>query len=544
MPTPLPTDGLMTGTFSGTDWDYIDLGVTGGLQLWEIEATGEGISRLSLYDGGGETLATTTTLGRTPTVRLLHLLLPPGHNLLRLEGTDGTWLLRARPLGPPVDGQEYEPNDDETRALPLRVGQPQTGWLDAQDDRDFYSFHLAAAQRVSITLDAPADLPMQISLGWGDASNRIAQPGTVGAPGDPQRLVWEALLPPGDFALSVSSSSGTSREPYVLTLDLPSFFDRPVDLEPNDEAWRAAPLAPGALLAGVLQGNDTDWFALDPSLPAGPLQVRLAASGGYLGLRLAQGDPEDLTTIDDFYLYQPGDTATLHVPSGGRLFLRVTGAEGPYALDIGDPRAAPPPAVEARLTFDQVPVAAYEPVAQRLAGILIAHNLAKATLTLRTAAWVGDERWRVDGLPEEIVIGPGAAVELPVTLEIAADARDDTPVYVDVALSDGTSPAAMTHTLVPVETGVPPDQSPPVRPAAAFAAGRYQRCLERARRSRGRPLHDWPVRRRRRHRRGASVGRCGPGRCAGRPTPDPHCRCHSPAPAGRIAAGAARRLCH
>ncbi|WP_395674268.1 hypothetical protein, partial [Inquilinus sp.] len=52
--TPAPAGGSLAGSFGEGDFDYIDLGVEGGLQLWDFQVAGEGLARLTLYDGAGD----------------------------------------------------------------------------------------------------------------------------------------------------------------------------------------------------------------------------------------------------------------------------------------------------------------------------------------------------------------------------------------------------------------------------------------------------------------------------------------------------------
>lgn len=455
--TPLPASGLIAGSFDGDDRDYLDLSVTGELELWEIEAIGDGITSLNLYDGRGQVIATAAPTTKNPNIRFSHLLLPPGHNVLRLTGTSGTWLLRANPIGPPVDGEEIEPDDDATRAQVLVAGRAQRGRLDRSDDRDLYAFHLAAPHRVSISLDAPADFAVQARLSWGDTRDRIAEPTSAGAAGEAQRLRWEGLLPPGDYFVELMAVGGISREAYTLTLDVPSFFDRPLDLEPNDAPWQAMPLPIGRQLVGVIQGDaDADWYALDPAFGPGPVTVRAATMGPSLSLRLAKGDPAAPETIQQIDLYQAGDSATLDLPQGEHLLLRITGTAGPYAIDVGAPGIPAIAPVDAVLSFEQNPVAAYERAAQRLTGALSLRNTGPEPLTLLTSAWLGDERWRLTGLPEAIVLAPAGVATFPVALEIAADARNDFPVYAEIGLLAGGGAPVTARVLVPVGTGVEP----------------------------------------------------------------------------------------
>ncbi|MGD9738893.1 MAG: hypothetical protein AB7O56_00545 [Bauldia sp.] len=266
--TLLPASGPVAGTFAGTDRDYLLLGVAGEMQLWDIEATGTGLASITLYDGADQVIATTNVNPRGRVARLSRILLPPGRNIVRVDGTDGSWLLRATPRGPPVPGEEIEPNDEQSRALALRLGSAQTGWLDRPNDGDMYAFNLAAPHHVRLTLEGPADFPLRAEIAWGDATNRIAAVNSYGALGEPQRVVWDGLLPPGDFILEVWAYDGVAREPYALTLEPLPFHDRPADFEPNNVAWQASPLRAGQVAEAFSKATSTGSRSIPRSAPA------------------------------------------------------------------------------------------------------------------------------------------------------------------------------------------------------------------------------------------------------------------------------------
>ncbi|MEO9229028.1 MAG: VWA domain-containing protein, partial [Devosia sp.] len=469
--TALPASGVIAGDFNGDDKDFLDLTVAGGLELWDIEAIGEGITSLDLYDGAGQIIATASPARTTPLVNFSHLLLPPGHNVLRLAGASGKWLLNAKRIGPPIDGEEIEPDDDPTRALFLIAGRSQRGWLERQDDRDVYAFHIGAPQRVTLALDSPAELAVKMRLSWGDARDQISEPTTTGASGEPQQLRWDAMLQPGDYFIELSSIGGISRQPYTLRLDLPSYFSRPLDLEPNDTDLQAAALPAGQQLVGVLQGDqDADWYVLDPAFGTGPLRVRADTIGRSLSLQL-ENDAVPAEVVQRIDFYQAGETSVLKLPPGRRL-LRVTGVAGPYSINLGENRALPVLSADATLSFEPGPVAAYEPLAQRLNGQLSVHNIGSGPLTLHLSSWVGDERWRFDGLPDKIVLEPAETATVPLALEISPDARDDFPVYAEVALTQSTrGPVATARAMVPVSTGVLPVMPHPFEPLPAAMLG-------------------------------------------------------------------------
>jgi len=444
---PAPAGGSLAGSFGEADLDYIDLGVEGGLQLWDFQVTGEGLARMTLYDGAGDRIVEAVPETATPLMRLSRFLLPPGHNLVRLEGSGGRWLLRARPLGPPVAGLEVEPNDEETRATTLALGRTQSGALDRPGDTDVYAFKLAAEHHVVIELTAPPDLPVKLTLGWGGWQNRLLQTASEGAPGAPQRLVWDGMLPPGDFLLSLAAPAGFHRDPYALTVRTAPFFLRPADREPNDAAWQAGPAENP--LAGHLHDGDDDWFRLPAELTGRTITAQEVPSGG-ISVALYRGE----ALLGEASLYAPGEVVTIPEAVGEGLLLQVYGNAGDYRLALDGPpvAAAAAPPLDAALLLDADAVAAYEPRGQRVTGRLVLHSRAATDLALAPRSWVGDERWRLAGLPDSIVVPAGRRAEVPVTLEVAPDAWDGQPVEVEVALG-GDQPVVARAALAVLPEG-------------------------------------------------------------------------------------------
>ena len=142
------------------------------------------------------------------------------------------------------------------------------------------------------------------------------------------------------------------------------------------------------------------------------------------------------TLLGDASLYTPGETVSVPEAVGEGLLLRVYGSTGDYRLALDGPpvAAAAAPPLDAALLLDAGAVAAYEPRGQRVTGRLVLHSRAATDLALKLRSWVGDERWRLAGLPDSIALPAGGRAEIPVTLEVAPDAWDGQPVDVEVAL--------------------------------------------------------------------------------------------------------------
>lgn len=457
--TPLPVSGQVSGAFTGVERDHIALAVNGDLQLWDIEAYGEGLTQLSLSDAAAGVVAGTGGT-RGQVFALDRMLLPPGANVVRLDGDGGSWLLRAVPKGGLVPGEEYEPNNEAPRALALPIGQPQTGWLQRRDDLDLYSFHLAAAQRVDLSVAGPPGVAVRMSLAWGEWSNYVAFADGLATDGGTPGLVWRGLLPPGDYFVGLALRDERSREPYTLRLDTPPYFDRPLDLEPNEEPWQVAGREPaGPILTGDLAGGDADWFALG-TLPApGKLTVRAQVLGGSgAELRFTAATPPSSAGDSAAYVYAVGDTVEFDAPAGVPLFLRVAGATGAYRFSLGPEVVATAPPVDARLELETVAVAAFEPVAQRVAGRLSVMNRSVTPLQLRLDSQLSDERWQLAGLPDALDLAAGQRIDIPVEIEVPADASDESPMFADVSLTSGSSVPALARARIEVRAGIDPVQ--------------------------------------------------------------------------------------
>src|SRR5262249_8004599 len=142
----------ISGALSATDrLDYLRIDVKKGLELWNLEVLGEGVSRVVLYSASGTELATARPAGGSRPVKLSRVLLPRGPPVMLIEGDRGTWLFRAENLGAPKPGDEIEPNDRVSNALPLVPSVEHRGWLDHSGDLDRYTFHLPAEHKVTFT---------------------------------------------------------------------------------------------------------------------------------------------------------------------------------------------------------------------------------------------------------------------------------------------------------------------------------------------------------------------------------------------------------
>lgn len=440
--TALDAGGTLSGSFTGNEYDYVDLGVSGALELWDIEVAGEGLSGLTLYTGGDNVIASAGRSPETTVARLSRVLLPPGRTVLRLSGDGGSWLLRTRRLGAPSADEEIEPNENETQATALVPGRPHTGWLDHVGDSDAYAFHLGAQQHVVLELEGPAaETPIEVSANSG--GDRIFRFTTVGAAGEPQRALWDGLLDAGDYVVYLAGAP--ARDPYRLSLALAPYFERPADLEPNGEFWQARPIT-GARLTGRLNGRETDVFRLPPQATPGALQVSAKqVPPGAIYVTVTRLTPQGDERVGAQFLYAAGESAAFDLPGGADIALALSGpGAGDYELALTAPglssAAAATPPVEARIEV-AAEVAAFAARGQRVAGTLRVRNVGETALHLETRAWIGDETWSIAGLPPALDVPARGEAVAPFTVVVAPEA-DVAPVDVEIALlKAGARPA-------------------------------------------------------------------------------------------------------
>jgi hypothetical protein len=486
-PSPFGPDGTAEGRFAGRETDVFVLTVEGEPELWRVEAEGAGLERLILYDTSGSPVIDDRPPSDMGAARLSSLLLVPGRHLFGVVGTDSEYRLNAVRLGPPPApgtpieevlarglGDELEPNDDAARAMRLEPGVPRTGLLDRAGDVDLYRFHLAANTRVRITLSGPPGSTLQAQPQWGERQGVAQRLRTFGTPPARSEVVWDGILGPGDHYLEVRGE-GAAESPYALLVEHRPWFDRPIDLEPNEEWWQASPLPADLRLRGSLFPQDADWYRLpDLERPATLVIRDLAPETGTLAgesLTVVQEtppDPEDpwprpeRTTIATLYPDRQTSEWRGELPAGSGYRLKISSGQGgdyALALDFGDavtPAPVAPPPVMMALSLETDTVAAFATWGQRVEGALRLENHGAVPLDLALETHVGDERWRIAPAQSRLTLAPGAESQIAVTVEVPPDAWGGRPVTLAVA--------AFGDTAVPVhvEAVVTPDATAPL----------------------------------------------------------------------------------
>ncbi len=252
-------DQAIRGLFTEQDYDFYRVTTTGEPQLWQVDATGSGISALRWVQADGTELGTgDITEGHA---LLTDLYLIPGNHWLRVDGSNGEYSLALTALGPPDPNSEREPNNQALNAEPFAAGQTRTGRLPTISDVDVFRITVDSADHLRFSVTPPDDAAVQMHIdGGGQRVSDVS--GELGIP-----TVYEAVLQPGDYEISLWSRTDPSAGRYSLGVERLDPFLVPADQEPNNTMGMAAPLPPSLHVDGTTpESGDLDWYAF-PVLP-------------------------------------------------------------------------------------------------------------------------------------------------------------------------------------------------------------------------------------------------------------------------------------
>ena len=205
-------------------------------------------------------------------------------------------------------------------------------------------------------------------------------------------------------------------------------------------------------------------------------------------LRIQTDDSEGL----QFHIYNLGADAWLSdpsfdpennlwqfsVPINQQLALRIKGQRSyDLAFDYGDvlkPRKQDE--LELVLELDQQEIAAYWHEGQRVSATLTLKNSTKKEQEIELSTLTSDIGVAVNDLDEAITLKANQSLGIPFNLEIMSDIRDDQPILINVAASDGSNRYSVAESLQPL-CQAQPVNSLPVWPLPKELLGNYNVAL-------------------------------------------------------------------
>ena len=424
--TTMSLEKSMKGRLDGSEDDFLRVLISGDPQLWELDVNGSGIDKVSVVAASGTELMLAEVENDRTSATLSDLYLVPGEHWFRIAGSDGTYSISLKPLGPPDPNAEREPNNDAVFAEALAIGKSRLGRIVESTDSDVYRFSLAAQEHIAITLQPPADGALVWRL---ESSGTVIA--TVRSPVIGEVITYDAELLPGGYEIWVTASTPSSGN-YDLKIDRLDPFVLSDDQEPNDNAAQARPI-PASLTVSGTAGNfgDDDWYSLPVAETLTSLTI---VTEGVYSIGLSDG-------LNDFPLTPDVDGTTYtsdRLPAGIPLLLRVTTLGGPYTISVEyadgpqrDPREAKL-SLSMQLDAETDRVAAYWPAGQRVSATLTLTNGGLLSQNIHLDAVTSHYAWSIEIDQPDVKIGRASSIEVPLTILALPDAWADVPVRITV----------------------------------------------------------------------------------------------------------------
>lgn len=249
--SPLSPNRTAYGESIAGDDDYYSFDTGKAPQLWRVQVNGNGLDRLEVLDGGGETLVDRQADSKK-SIRINNLYLLPGKHFLRVVA-NGTYRLRAIPQGGRKETDEYEPNDSARVAERLSIGERRVAGLDDADDQDLYRFEVRAPEWLEITISPPLASAVTVTLEG--AESRLFRESVADAD---EEFRYVRRFEPGAYVLEVEPDGQVPLDDYGIAV---SPFDNPFGPEDDQEPSPATELSvdlrteerPRAYLSGQRQ---------------------------------------------------------------------------------------------------------------------------------------------------------------------------------------------------------------------------------------------------------------------------------------------------
>jgi hypothetical protein len=425
------TPGILTfGESRADDLDTWIVTTSGEAQTWHLDAHGTGLSSLTWLSAGSQTQGEADVSKDGTTATLWDLYLPPGRYWFQILA-NGPYTLQLFPSGAPSPGAEHEPNNDELTAEPLVPGVPRTGRLSSVADQDVYHFSSDVDQHVAIHVTPPSHgaITMRFETSDEPVGTAIAAGGAV--------LDYETLIHPGDYDIKLTTDS-PSQGTYTIEVDHADPFVTAGDLEPNDTPAQASPMPADLVVDGSGWSGDADWYQLPSLTSDAPISVSTTGTVDLVALTDADGN--DLGAV----LGADGTTWTTDTVSAGTQPLLEVEGEGAYRATVtsdglpvtADPGRLP---VTLSLTASQPTVAAYSTLAQALPATLHITNTGSEDLDLDLDARTSQASWSAEIPQPQVTVPAQGALDVPVTIDVLADAWADVPVRTTLRATQATT---------------------------------------------------------------------------------------------------------
>ncbi len=438
--TAMNSKRIIKGAILGNEIDFFKFDVGEEEQMWTIQAIGESITNLSLYNSAGKSVQEQRFPKGRKRVRLSNLHLMPGTHFIRVYGVDSKYILRAFPTGPVDHALEVEPNDNNRQSIRLNFNQIKKGLLQNFSDIDYYRFHLNNEQGVHLTIRPPADGDIQYHLSWKGThiGKKLSKKGEL--------LEYKGLLPAGDYDLQLNAYKSASDDLYQVDLKLHDAATCLVDCEPNDNAYQSNLIkAPMKLIGETGSHSDADWY----KLPAFAIETLVTFQNNK-----ANKDFSTRAYID----YDKNIKASFDREKKQTSFLIPANEDSYYNLGYTDKTydftvlidnkeiETPKTYKDLKIHIDDMPaiVKAYSPEAQNLKSHLVIENTGISVQSFNITNKSNDYRWNIELENDFNQLQAGEVIKIPFTVRIPANTIRNKIVRLHFILKDKEALLAKT----------------------------------------------------------------------------------------------------
>ena len=443
---------IVKGNFNGKDSDYFYFEVDEKPQFWTIQAIGENLTYIALYNSANKRVQSSSDSKGSKRIRISNLALQPGKHIIQLKGTKSQYILRAFATGPYDGTFESEPNNELINTKMLNLNQPKKGLLQDKTDVDMYRFNLKNEQGISLEVQPAKDADIYFKLYWeslqlGRKTSKLGE-----------KVTYTGTLPAGDYSFSIQSSKSSSTEPYQIVVKSVNLMDCQTDCEPNDSAYQASLIHPAINLSGESGTHeDYDWHKL-PAF-ANETTVTFKSNINKIG--------NELSGFIDFEkkIYPNFDAETeqlsFTIPANEASYYRVLkNIKYDYDIFINSKKIQAPKQYDGiNLSLENIPnkVQAFSQYAQNIQAQLIVENTGDQDQIVNVELSANNHRWIMDINQEtdEFILKTNEKITVPINVYVPNELARNQTVRLNFVINNKQGFLSNTWQDIRVETGVP-----------------------------------------------------------------------------------------
>ena len=438
---PLNAKNLIKGTFdASSEYDYFTFNVDKEPQLWTIQANGEGIENIYIYNSAGVVIQNFGAEKGRKRVRLSNLFLLPGKHVVAIRGSKGKYLLRAFSTGKPDKNFETEPNDDSSRSMFLPFENVRQGILQNFDDRDLYHFDLDNQQHIKLTITPPVDGSVTYKI-YRFGSHIGAKTSKIGEP-----VSFEGIHQMGDYSIKLQVGEQGSIANYKIELQRLSVFGCAIDCEPNDSQFQAITVPENGHIKGRTNTHgDIDWYKIQ-AMPQETTVTFITNLAEHQSIKSYDRNYKQIKSkwvSDDTQVDLP-DKLQVMVPANTESYYKIQSYDKPYDYRVAingkqiKPNVQKENLSKVTVNIEGLPknIKAFYDYGQVLNGKAVISNNSLTAQTLNLKSHASHHLWKITLAQSTIKLGPQSNKTVAFTINVPNDVFTKHSQSITVAAKD------------------------------------------------------------------------------------------------------------